>query len=122
MAPRNNFKSGSCEMIILFLLKKYGDCYAYQLSQLIKKTSDNTISFPEGSLYPAFYRLLENNLISDYRKKSGKRMVKIFYHLEPAGEKRLEELLEEYKSTINAIDMILNYDFCTESDISIEEI
>ena len=38
MAARNSFKSGSCEMIVLHILKSYGDCYAYQISQYIKKS------------------------------------------------------------------------------------
>ena len=113
MAPRNNFKSGSCEMLILYILKKHGDCYAYEISQLIKKTSDDIISFPEGSLYPAFYRLIDNNFISDYKQKTGKRMVKVNNHFEPDGEKRLEAFLNEYKETIAGINSILDYDFST---------
>lgn len=67
MAARNSFKSGSCEMLILHILDTNGDCYAYQISQLIKELSKGIISFPEGSLYPAVYRLINNGFISEYQ-------------------------------------------------------
>ena len=111
MAQRNNFKSGSCEMLILFILKKHGDCYGSELSQLIKKSSDGKIAFPEGSLYPALYRLIDRNLISDYKVKIGKRQQAVYYHLESAGEERLENYLKEYRETTIAINNILDYDF-----------
>lgn len=110
MAARNNFKSGSCEMLILHILNTNGDCYAYQISQLIKKLSNGIISFPEGSLYPAVYRLINAGYISDYKKQSGKRLIRVYYHLEPTGEERLQKLLDEYYETIQGIDDILHHE------------
>lgn len=114
MAAENNFKSGSCEMLILHILDTNGDCYAYQISQLIKELSKGIISFPEGSLYPAVYRLINNGFISDYKKQSGKRLIRVYYHLEPKGKERLTELLDEYYQTIQGIEGILHHDNCTK--------
>ena len=111
MAARNSFKSGSCELVVLNILKHYGDCYAYQISQYITKISDGNLSFPEGSLYPAFYKLIDHKYISDYKKQVGKRQIKVYYHLEPAGEDRLEQLLSDYHQTIESIEKILNFDY-----------
>ncbi len=116
MSARNSFKSGSCEMLILHILKNYGDCYAYQLSQLIKKTTSNSLSFPEGSLYPAFYKLIDNGYIRDYKKQTGKRMIKVFYSIEPSGIERLDALLQEYYNTTHSIETILNYDFTKDKE------
>ena len=113
MAARNSFKSGSCEMIVLHILKNYGDCYAYQISQYIKKYSNEKLYFPEGSLYPAFYKLIDHHYISDYKKKTGKRQVKVYYHIEPSGEKRLEQLLSDYRSLVDSIDTLLSFDFAS---------
>ncbi len=109
MAARNNFKSGSCEMLILHILKTNGDCYAYQISLLIKELSKGVISFPEGSLYPAVYRMINAGYISDYKKQSGKRLIRVYYHLEPTGKERLQKLLDEYYQTIQGIDDILEH-------------
>ncbi len=110
MAARNNFKSGSCEMLILHILKTNGDCYAYQISQLIKEMSDGIIFFPEGSLYPAVYRLIDYGFISDYKKQTGKRLIRIYYHLEPSGEEYIQELLAEYHETVQGIECILHHE------------
>lgn len=121
MAARNSFKSGSCEMLVLHILKNHGDCYAYQISQLITKLSNNSLSFPEGSLYPAFYKLIDKKFISDYKKLSGKRLVRVYYHLEPAGEERLEQLLKEFYATTKSIEDILHYDFSLLKEDTNEE-
>ena len=111
MATRNSFKSGSAEMLILHLLNKNGDCYGYEISQMIRRLSGGYISFPEGSLYPAFYKLIENGCITDYKKTVGKRLTRVYYHLEPKGLERLNQLTEEYYRTNTGIQAVLDYDF-----------
>ena len=37
MSAQINFKKGSVEMLLLHVLSCKGDCYGYQLSQLIEK-------------------------------------------------------------------------------------
>lgn len=111
MASRNSFKSGSCELLVLHILKNYGDCYAYQISQLIQKISNKELFFPEGSLYPCFYKMMDNHYITDYKRLEGRKRVRIYYHLETAGEKRLEELRSDYYKTASNIEKILEYDY-----------
>lgn len=111
MRAQNNFKKGAVEMLLLHILNSKGDCYGYQLSQLIKETSDNYLIIPEGSLYPALYKLIENGYISDYKMQIGKRLVRVYYHLESAGKDRLVELVEDYLATTDSIKKILNHDF-----------
>ena len=47
---KSNFKKGSVEMLLLHLLKEEGDCYGYQLSQLINQRSGGVLVIPEGSM------------------------------------------------------------------------
>ena len=49
MSAQINFKKGSVEMLLLHVLSCKGDCYGYQLSQLIKKSSGGELDFPVGS-------------------------------------------------------------------------
>ena len=51
MSTQINFKKGSVEMLLLHVLSCKGDCYGYQLSQLIKKSSENRKSSPAGLLF-----------------------------------------------------------------------
>lgn len=105
---RNSFKKGSMEMLILILLRSQ-DCYGYELSQEIKKQSENRISITEGSLYPALYRLTEKGYISDYKKRVGKRLTRVYYHLEPAGEDFLKTLIQDYLEVHQGIQKIFSF-------------
>ena len=96
MGIRENFKKGSVEMIILRLLSEK-DMYGYEMTQKISEWSDNVIHIPEGSLYPTLYRLLDHGFVSDRRELVGRRQSRIYYHLEPAGSARLQEMLAEYE-------------------------
>lgn len=107
MAKRNSFKMGTVELIVLFLLSK-GDLYGYQLANMIKDLSDGQVSITESSLYPTLYKLLENKYISDYEKVIGKRRVRVYYHIEESGLKRLEELIDDYNKITSGIHKLLN--------------
>jgi len=100
----NNFFK--MEMILLKVLEKQ-DCYGYQITQIIKKASDGNITLAEGTMYPILYRLLDNGYISDEKKLVGKRLTRIYYHLEPKGLDYLNELTKEYFKIKNSIDNIM---------------
>ena len=91
---RSNFKMGTVEMIILFLLEKK-DLYGYEITSLVEKLSDGKIGITESTLYPTLYKLLGNNFISDKEIQVGKRRTRVYYHLEEAGREHLESLLKE---------------------------
>ena len=102
---QNSFRRGVMTLVILALLKRE-DMYGYQLVQQTLESSGGRIATQEGSLYPVLYKLLEQGLISDRKVKVGKRMSRIYYHLEPAGEVRLQELIREYNEITQGIHMI----------------
>ena len=87
----NVFQRGVMALILLSLLRRE-DMYGYQLVQETERRSSGRLKTQEGSLYPVLYRLQEQGLISDHRVLVGKRMTRVYYHLEPAGEARLEEM------------------------------
>ena len=101
-------KKNNIEMLLLKIISEE-DCYGYQISRLIKELSGNLIVVPEGTMYPTLYKMLEKGYISDYRKKVGKRMERIYYHIEPQGVIRLEELIDAYDKISHAIETILEY-------------
>lgn len=108
MARNDSLRRGNnIEMLILSILSTE-DCYGYQLSLLIKDYSQGKISLPEGSLYPALYKLVDNGLISDEKRQVGKRLTRVYYHMEPEGKDYLNQLIEEYNSLHSGIQSILN--------------
>lgn len=109
MARNDSLKRGNnIEMIILSILKD-GDCYGYQLSQLVQEYSNGIIFLPEGSLYPALYRLSDNGYISSKKCQVGKRLSRIYYHIEETGIVYLSSLIEEYNSLHQGIRSIINH-------------
>lgn len=102
---QNSFRRGVLSLVILALLKKE-DMYGYQLVQETAAATGGRIITQEGSLYPVLYKLLDQGLISDRKVVVGRRMTRVYYHLEPAGEKRLRELTEEYQEITEGIQML----------------
>ena len=88
---RSNFKMGTVEMIILFLLNKK-DLYGYEITSLVEKLSEGNIGITESTLYPTLYKLLGNKYISDREVQVGKRRTRVYYHLEETGKEHLEKL------------------------------
>jgi PadR family transcriptional regulator PadR len=103
---QNTFRRGVMSLVLLSLLKRE-DMYGYQLVQQTKELSGGRIITQEGSLYPVLYKLLEQGLISDRKVLVGKRMQRVYYHLEPEGEARLQELIREYEQISQGIHMII---------------
>ena len=96
---QSSFRRGVMSLVILSLLERQ-DMYGYQLVQETERISGGKLTTQEGSLYPVLYKLLDQGLISDYKVLVGKRMQRVYYHLEPAGEQRLKELIREYENLL----------------------
>ena len=64
----SNYKKATIEMLLLKLLSEQ-DMYGYQLSQQLKKRSNQYYTVLEGSMYPILYRLTDEKYISFYEKK-----------------------------------------------------
>lgn len=103
---QNSFRRGVMSLVILSLLKRE-DMYGYQLVQETLSSSGGKIATQEGSLYPVLYKLLDRGMISDRKVQVGKRMTRVYYHLEPAGEARLAELISEYRDIQQGMEMII---------------
>lgn len=105
-AGQNSFRRGIMSLVILSLLNKE-DMYGYQLVQGTNQISGGRIQTQEGSLYPVLYKLLDQGLISDKKVLVGKRMSRIYYHLEPAGKVRLQELVREFDDITTGMRLIM---------------
>ena len=79
------------------------DMYGYELVQEIANSSSGLLTTQEGSLYPILYQLEDAGLISQQRIKVGKRMHRVYYHLEPTGLQRLGALSREYQQITQAV-------------------
>ena len=103
---QSSFRRGVMSLVILGLLKKE-DMYGYQLVQETERQSGGRIVTQEGSLYPVLYKLVDQGLISDRKVLVGRRMTRVYYHLEPTGEQRLKELTQEYEEITKGVLQII---------------
>ena len=94
------------EMLILSIISE-SDCYGYQISQLIKKYSDGALSVTVGTLYPSFYKLEEAGYITGTKTLVGKRLTRVYYHIEEPGREYLKTLIDDFNSFNGIINGIL---------------
>lgn len=103
---QGGLKKATIEMVLLNFLTE-SDKYGYQLSQECKKRSEGQYGILEGSMYPILYRLEEAGHISSYEKRVGKRLSRVYYHLEDSGFIHLDQLKQEYHHYLQIIDDLL---------------
>lgn len=103
---RSGFQRGAMAMIILSLLK-HEDMYGYQLVQEIEKQSGGVLITQEGSLYPVLYKLQDQGCISDQKVLVGKRMTRVYYHIEDEGLQYLHNLKQDYEKVTEGIYKII---------------
>lgn len=103
---QNTFRRGIMQLVILSLLSKE-DMYGYQLVQETIARSGGRILTQEGSLYPVLYKLQEQGFISDRKVLVGKRMTRVYYHIEDSGLLQLAKLTEEYNAISTRLRMLM---------------
>jgi DNA-binding PadR family transcriptional regulator len=97
---------GTLSVIILKLLAGNGKMYGYQITQVVKRLSDDRILLKEGSLYPALHKLKAEGFIKAETENIGKR-VRHYYSLTPAGLKEKDAKENEMKDFIALMNKII---------------
>lgn len=104
MSKKHNFFK--LEMLFLKILDSK-DCYGYEITHLLKELTHGKIDVKEGSLYPILYKFEELGYITSKKRVVGKRMTRVYYHLEPEGKKYLDKIYHEYKTMVETIANIM---------------
>lgn len=107
MNNKSNFRRGSVELLILHLLSQQ-DYYGYEIPPWSGNRPKDTWIF-QLVFVSRLYKLIDAGYISDYKKQIGRRQVNVYYHLEDSGRTHLQQLLEDYYATANAIQQVLKY-------------
>jgi PadR family transcriptional regulator PadR len=98
---------GTLDMLILKAVS-LKPLHGYGVLLRIGQISNNALQIPQGSLYPALYRLEHQWLIvSKWGESENKRRAK-YYTLTAAGRKRLREETESWNRLTTAIASALN--------------
>src|ERR1700704_5502095 len=82
--------------------------HGYGVLQRIRQISGDALDIPQGSLYPALYRLQHQELIgADLGVSNNNRRPK-YYHLTAAGKRRLRDETAGWNRLASAIASALN--------------
>jgi transcriptional regulator len=82
--------------------------HGYGVLLRIRQISGDALEIPQGSLYPALYRLEHQGLIAaDWAQSENNRRAK-YYNLTAAGRRRLREETAGWNRLVSAIAAALN--------------
>lgn len=111
MALDKNLVSGSMALLVMKLLAER-DMYGYQITEELKKRSDDTFHLKAGSLYPLLHGLEEKGFVSAYEQDSTAGKPRRYYHLTQCGHSALKEKDESWKVYVNAVNRVLRGGEC----------
>lgn len=107
MAKGADLLPGTLDMLILKAVS-LKPLHGYGVLQRIKQISGEALDIPQGSLYPALYRLEHQKLIaSEWAASENNRRAK-YYSVTAAGRRRLREEAAGWNRLAAAIGSALN--------------
>jgi DNA-binding PadR family transcriptional regulator len=102
----NQLYKGSLSTIVLKLLKDNGKMYGYQITREVERITAGEMVITEGALYPTLHKLEAKGLLSVEMKMVNNRRRK-YYFLTEKGKKETAGLLNEMKTFIQHMDLLL---------------
>jgi len=106
MGKQVDILQGTLDMLILKAVS-LGPLHGYGILLRIQQVSKDALQIPQGSLYPALYRLEHRGWIAaEWGESENKRKAK-YYRLTAAGRKQLKSERQEWKRLAVAIADVL---------------
>jgi PadR family transcriptional regulator, regulatory protein PadR len=100
-----DFLNGVPELLILSLLARR-PMYGYELVQAIRQSTQGTLEFGEGCVYPVLHRLESKGLLSSKRETVGGRS-RVVYRVTAKGTKHFAGAAAAWRQIVSAIDRAL---------------
>ncbi len=106
MAKQADLLPGTLDLLILKAVS-LGPLHGYGVLLRIQQISGGALLVEQGALYPALYRLEEQDLLaSEWGVSDNNRRAK-YYSLTRAGEKRLRQETESWNRVATAMSTVL---------------
>ena len=107
MGKTTEILPGTLDMLILKAVS-LKPLHGYGVLQRIRQISRDALEIPQGSLYPALYRLEHHDLITaEWGQSENNRRAK-YYRLTAAGRRRLRDETDGWNRLVSAIATALN--------------
>ena len=107
MTDRLDLPQGTLDLLILKALS-LTPLHGWAISERLRDVSRQMLAVPQGSLYPALYRLERHGWIAaEWGTSDQNRRVR-FYHLTRAGRKQLAAETEAWGRLTAAVGLVLD--------------
>ncbi|MGA2797244.1 MAG: helix-turn-helix transcriptional regulator [Thermoguttaceae bacterium] len=100
-----DFLNGVPEMLILSLLSRR-PMYGYELVQAIRRSTNGTLKFGEGCVYPILHRLEAEGVLGGKRETVGGRS-RVVYRVTAKGSKQFSSTTSTWRQIIQAVNHAL---------------
>ena len=107
MSTTNGMLKGSLQTIILKLLQENEKMYGYEITQKVKDITSGDIKLTEGSMYPSLHKMEAEGLLCTSIETVDNRVRK-YYSLTKEGQKEVETKMQEARSFIGNLELLLN--------------
>jgi PadR family transcriptional regulator len=97
---------GQLDLLLLALLET-GPAHGYALIERLRARSGGALDVPEGSVYPALYRLERDGAIESRSAVAGGRRRRI-YQLTGAGQRALDRRIDSWRTLVTAVDRVVS--------------
>ncbi|MDS0528428.1 PadR family transcriptional regulator [Clostridium sp. SHJSY1] len=106
MSITSDIIRGHTETIILSHLDEK-DSYGYEINKSIQQKTDNQYELKEATLYSAFRRLEQGNLITSYWGDQNTGARRRYYAITPLGKAALEQNKLDWENAKGLIDKLI---------------
>ncbi|MEN6405491.1 MAG: PadR family transcriptional regulator [Thermoguttaceae bacterium] len=100
-----DFLNGVPELLILSLLTRR-PMYGYELVQAIRRSTQGTLEFGEGCVYPVLHRLEAEELLTSKRETIGGRS-RVIYRVTSKGSKYFSGTDAAWRRIVGAVELVL---------------
>lgn len=100
-----DFLNGVPELLILSLLARR-PMYGYELVQAIRQSTQGTLKFGEGCVYPVLHRLEAEGLLGSKRETVGGRS-RVVYRVTVKGSKHFASTATTWRQIVGAVECAL---------------
>ncbi|WP_442587607.1 PadR family transcriptional regulator [Pedobacter sp. AW31-3R] len=107
MSTTNGMLKGSLQTIILKLLQENKKMYGYEITQKVKEITNGDIKLTEGAMYPSLHKMEAEGFLSTSTELVDNRARK-YYALTEKGQIAVETKMEEARSFIGNLELLLN--------------
>ncbi len=83
-----------------------GPMHGYGLLEELRRRSLGELDLPEGTIYPALYRLERQGLVGSYWSSDAPRRRRV-YRLRAAGRSALKHKRESWREVVSAINAVI---------------